>query len=513
MSELLDGMLLVFNLQTMLVIVVAALFGVFVGAIPGLSATMAVALLVPVTFYMDPTAAIAAIITTAAMAIFAGDIPGAYLNIPGTPASAAYVADASALGRKGRARECLGINLSCSVIGGLAGTIVLVMVAPSLAEFALNFSSFEYFWLALLGLSSAVFIAPGSPVKGFLSLMAGLLLATVGLDMVTGTPRFTFEIPDLMGGINFIPVMIGCFAVNEVMKLYASRNAYRTEPASKALELPTQTGTVFGQVGPNLRKYWRNVTRGSVLGTLIGALPGAGADIAAWISYAVSKKRSKTPEAYGTGHLEGVVEASSANNAAICGAWVPALVFGIPGDSITAIVIGVLYMKGMNPGPTIFIDNAEMAYGLFTAFFVANLILIPIGYLAIRSAHVFAITPTKLLMPIILAFCIVGAFAINNSLTDVWIMLVCGVAAYLLASSDFPIAPAILGLVLGNILENNFMTSMIKSDGNLFAFFERPISASLGALVALIVLFPLFSKAWIKYRGKPALRPTIHGGE
>jgi putative tricarboxylic transport membrane protein len=249
-------------------------------------------------------------------------------------------------------------------------------------------------------------------------------------------------------------------------------------------------------VPAHLRRYWKSVIRGSSLGALIGALPGAGADIAAWICYAVSKKRSKTPEAYGKGHVEGLVDASSANNAAVAGAWVPALVFGIPGDSITAIVIGVLYMKGMNPGPTIFMDNSAMAYGLFTAFFVANLILLPIGYLAIRSAHVFAVTPTRVLMPIILCFCIVGAFAINNSLTDIWIMLVCGIAAYLIASADFPIAPAILGLVLGNILETNFMTSMIKADGNLLAFVERPISIGLALLVMLIALFPLLTKLW-----------------
>ncbi|MBA4681612.1 tripartite tricarboxylate transporter permease [Pseudomonas sp. MDMC216] len=506
MNELLDGILLVFNFQTLLVILLAALFGVFVGAIPGLSATMAVALLVPITFAMEPTAAIAAIITTAAMAIFAGDIPGTYLNIPGTPASAAYVADSAALGRAGRAREALGLNVTCSVIGGLTGTLVLVMIAPSLAEFALNFSSFEYFWLAVLGLGSAVFISTGSAVKGFLSLMVGLLLATVGLDLVTGAPRFTFDVPDLMGGINFIPVMIGFFAMYEVMKLYSiPRDKANGQDATQTIA--PQHGSVFGMVPTHLKRYWKNVIRGSSLGAFIGALPGAGADIAAWICYAVSKKRSKTPEAYGKGHVEGLVDAGSANNAAVAGAWVPALVFGIPGDSITAIVIGVLYMKGMNPGPTIFMDNSAMAYGLFTAFFVANLILLPIGYLAIRGAHVFAVTPTRVLMPIILCFCIVGAFAINNSLTDVWIMLACGVAAYLIASADFPIAPAILGLVLGNILETNFMTSMIKADGNLLAFVERPISIGLALLVLLIALFPLLAKLWrTRYPG--ALPPT-----
>ncbi|MFV3383957.1 tripartite tricarboxylate transporter permease [Pseudomonas sp. NY15364] len=510
MNELLDGILLVFNFQTLFVIIIAALFGVFVGAIPGLSATMAVALLVPITFAMEPTAAIAAIITTAAMAIFAGDIPGTYLNIPGTPASAAYVADSAALGRMGRAREALGVNVTCSVIGGLTGTLVLVMIAPSLAEFALNFSSFEYFWLAVLGLGSAVFISTGSAIKGFLSLLVGLLLATVGLDLVTGAPRFTFDVPDLMAGINFIPVMIGFFAMYEVMKLYAQPRDKANDNGS-AQDIAPQSGSVFGLVPMHLKRYWKNVIRGSSLGAFIGALPGAGADIAAWICYAVSKKRSKTPEAYGKGHIEGLVDAGSANNAAVAGAWVPALVFGIPGDSITAIVIGVLYMKGMNPGPTIFMDNSAMAYGLFTAFFVANLILIPIGYLAIRSAHVFAITPTRVLMPIILCFCIVGAFAINNSITDVWIMLICGVVAYLIASADFPIAPAILGLVLGNILESNFMTSMIKANGNLLAFVERPISIGLASLVLLVALFPLLAKYWrMRYpRALPSSKEAI----
>lgn len=501
MNALLDGILLVFNFQTLLVILAAAIFGVFVGAIPGLSATMAVALLVPVTFAMEPTAAIAAIITTSAMAIFAGDIPGAYLNIPGTPASAAYVSDCAALGRQGRARECLGVNLTCSVIGGLFGTTVLVMVAPSLAEFALNFSSFEYFWLAVLGLSSAVFISTGSALKGFLSLMVGLLLSTIGLDMVTGAPRFTFDVPDLMAGINFIPVMIGFFAMYEVMKLYSSHDK---DDAGKTI--PKQYGNVFGKVPMHLKRYWKSVIRGSGVGGFIGILPGAGADIAAWIAYAISKKRSKTPEAFGTGHIEGLVDAGSANNSAVAGSWVPALVFGIPGDSITAIVIGVLYMKGMNPGPTIFMDNSAMAYGLFTAFFVANLVLLPIGYLAIRSAHVFAVTPLRVLMPIILCFCIVGAFAINNSLTDVWIMLVCGIVAYLIATADVPLAPAILGLVLGNILETNFMTSMIKADGNLLAFVERPISACLALFVLLIALFPLLARLWRK-RGNAPLVP------
>lgn len=496
MDAFLQGLALVFNFQTLLVIFGAAIFGVFVGAVPGLTATMAVALLVPITFYMDPTPAIAAIVTTSAMAIFAGDIPGTYLNIPGTPASAAYVGESHQLARQGRARETLGTNLVCSIFGGLFGTLVLVFVSPSLAEVALKFSSFEYFWLALLGLSCSIFISIGSKTKAFLSLLVGLLLSTVGLDMMSGAPRFTFGIPDLMAGVNFIPVMIGMFALNELMMFYSSSNEGRNVPA-------VHKDKVFGSVPKHLKHYWRNLLRGSSTGTLIGALPGAGADIAAWISYAMGKSRSKNREAYGTGHIEGIVDASSANNSGISGAWVPALVFGIPGDSITAIVIGVLYMKGMNPGPTIFMDGGGLVYALFTVFFIANLIMLPIGYIAIRSAKVFILTPRKILMPIILCFCIVGAFAINNAVTDVWIMLIIGLVAFILARNDFPMAPAILGLVLGGTLENNFMSSMLKSNGDLLSFFSRPISASLGAMVILIWFLPLFIRLYRRYRGAP----------
>lgn len=493
MEVFLLGLQLVLNVETLLVILAAALFGVFVGAVPGLTATMAVALLVPITFYMDPVPAIAAIVTTSAMAIFAGDIPATYLNIPGTPSSAAYVSDSHLLACKGRARETLGMNLICSVFGGLFGTVILVFVAPSLAEVALQFSSFEYFWLALLGLSCSIFIAIGSRVKAFLSLMIGLLLSTVGLDMMSGAPRFTFGIPDLMGGVNFIPVMIGMFALNELMLFYGSSDEGKRLPS-------LSKDSVFSQAPKHIKEYWPNMVRGSSIGTLIGALPGAGADIAAWISYAVGKSRSKEKQAYGTGHLEGIVDASSANNSGISGAWVPALVFGIPGDSITAIVIGVLYMKGMNPGPTIFMDGTGLIYALFIVFFIANLVMLPIGFAAIKFAKVFILAPRKILMPIILCFCIVGAFSINNSLTDVWIMLIIGFLASILARCEFPMAPAILGLVLGTTLENSFMSSMLKTNGDMLSFFSRPISAGLGALVILLWISPLLTMVYKKLK-------------
>jgi len=466
------------------VILAASLFGLFVGAIPGLTATMATALLVPVTFFMPPVPAVAAIVSCTAMAIFSGDIPGALLRMPGTPASAAYTDEAYNMTRKGQAELVLGAGLVFSAIGGLLGTLVLVTAAPALAEVALNFSSFEYFWLVLLGLTCAVFIASDRPLKGFVSLLLGLLLATVGLNNPAAHPRFTFGSDNLLGGISFIPLMVGMFAVSEVLRFVVSSGESRLTLAQERF------GNVFAGQWALIRKYPLAILRGSAVGTAIGALPGAGADIAAWISYAISKKFSKTPEKFGTGHIEGVVESGAANNGALSGAWIPALVFGIPGDSITAIAIGVLYMKGMNPGPTIFLSNPENIYAVFMVFFLANLLMLPLGLLAIKLYKQILRVPRRALMPVILAFCMVGAFAINNTAFDIGVMLVAGVVAFFMERNGFPIAPLILGVVLGPMFEENFATSLIKAEGSWLAFFERPIAAGLGLLTVMVWLSP-----------------------
>ncbi|ORE95883.1 tripartite tricarboxylate transporter permease [Acuticoccus yangtzensis] len=484
MSDLSTAFLLVADPYVLFVIAASAAFGLFVGSIPGLTATMATALLVPVTFFMDPVPAIAAIVTATAMAIFSGDIPGCLLRIPGTPASAAYCDEAYAMTRKGQAEKALGTSLIFSVIGGLFGTTVLVLAAPTLANFALSFSSFEYFWLVCLGLSCAVFISPASPMKGLVSLFIGLLIATVGIDNPAGQPRFTFGDYELLTGVPFIPAMIGLFAISEVMRAAVARS---TPPKPQAGAI---SGIFSGQVA-NVKRYWKQGLRGSVLGTAIGALPGAGADIAAWISYAISKRFSKTPEKFGTGHEEGLAEAGSANNGALSGAWIPALVFGIPGDSITAVVIGVLYVKGMNPGPTIFIHNPELIHAVFIVFFLANLILLPFGWLAIKLSKQALRVPPRVLMPVILMFCVVGAFAITNSMYGVVIALCLGVLGFFMEENGFPVAPAILGLVLGPMLEQNFITSLIKADGSMLAFFERPIAGGLGVVTIALWVVPI----------------------
>src|SRR5437763_2717650 len=475
---------MVFEPKTVMVMLASSAFGLFVGAVPGLTATMATALLVPVTFFMPPIMAIAAIVPATARARFSGDIPGCVLRMPGTPASAAYCDEAYAMTRKGEAEIALGAGLVFSAIGGLFGTAVLILSAPALAEFALKFSSFEYFWLVLLGLSCAIVITAEQPLKGVVSLFLGLLIACVGLGNPAGFPRFTFGNTELLGGIGLIPLMIGMFAISEILRFAVDLN-----PPLKVVDQPI--GNVFAGMWGLAVKYPKQIIRGSALGTLIGALPGAGADIAAWMSYAMSKKLSKEPEKFGTGHVEGIVESGSANNSALAGAWIPALVFGIPGDSITAIVIGVLYMKNMNPGPSLFTNNPQNIYAVYLLFIIANLIMIPLGWWCIKVSKQILKVPRTVLMPVIMRFCVVGAFAINNTPFDVTVMLVAGVAAYFLEANGFPIAPAILGVVLGAMLEENFITSMIKSDGHLSAFFERPIAASLGAMTLAVWFLPL----------------------
>jgi putative tricarboxylic transport membrane protein len=482
-----QALALVFDPYVLWVILASAVFGIFVGAMPGLTATMATALLVPVTFFMPPVPALGAIVTATAMAIFAGDIPAAMLRIPGTPASAAYTDESYRMSQKGLLDLNLGVNLVFSVLGGLFGVVILILCAPMLAELAINFSSFEYFWLAALGLTCAIFIATDDPLKGFVSLFLGLAIGCIGIDPAAGYPRFTFGSVELLQGVSFIPAMIGMFAISELL-----RGAVSIDQAGQVIQ--QQVGNIFRGVGAVFRQYWRNFIRGSVIGTAIGALPGAGADIAAWISYAVSKKFSKEPEKFGTGHIEGIVDSTSANNSALGGAWIPALVFGIPGDSITAIVIGVLYMKNMNPGPTVFLQNPQFIYAVFIIFILANLLMLPVGWAAIKSARQLLRTPKNILLPIILMFCVVGSYAMTNSVYGIGVMLVLGIIGWLLEENGFPVAPIILGLVLGEMFEQNFMTSMIKADGSLLGFFSRPIAAVLGVTTLALWVFMLWRR-------------------
>ncbi len=495
-DSLRDAALQVFlSPEIWLIVILSAVYGVFMGAVPGLTATMAVALFVPVSYWLEPTPALAAVVTMVACAIFAGDIPTVLLRIPGTPASAAYVDDAYALTLRGESRRVLHSALLCSVMGGLVGAVLLMTLGNQLARIATMFSVVEYFWLYLLGLSCAVVVSQGSALRAMVGLMIGLLLSTVGLSAVHTEARFTFGQPELFQGISFIPAMIGLFGISEVF-----RNLLVLDSPAKSQPKPQHDNTAVSEnveaknTAPRSEQDLAAIAaatpittpirlaRSGVIGALIGMLPGAGADIAAWVSLAVSKRFSKRPELYGKGSLEGIADAATANSAALAGGWIPALVFGIPGDSVTAIVIGVLLMKNIQPGPEIFTKQATLVYSLYFVFILANLILLPVGWAAIRVGGLVVNVPRNVLLPVITLFCIVGAYSINGGYFDVGVMLAMGVLGFFLERRGIPLGPVVLGIILGGPLEERFVQTIVSTDGSFLAFFSRPMAAVLGVL-------------------------------
>ena len=336
-----------------------------------------------------------------------------------------------------------------------------------------------------------MFVARGSLLKALLSLMIGLLVACIGMENPAAYPRFTFGFTEMTAAIEFIPAMIGLFAISEILRTMSQPNQ-----GLPPVQMPT--GSLFaGQMKLAIR-YPKQWLRGSAIGTLIGALPGAGCDIAAWVTYATSKRFSREPEKFGTGHVEGIIESGAANNAAVSGTWIPALVFGIPGDTITAIVIGVLYLKNLVPGPLIFQNQPELISALFAVFFLANLLMLPLGWVAIKLSVQMLRVSRSILMPIILLFCIIGAFAVTNSAFAVGVMLVFGILGFVLEEHGFPVAPIILGIVLGPLLEQNFFSCMLKANGSILAFFSRPIGGVLG--VATLLLWGAMVWIWVRNR-------------
>lgn len=452
-------------------------FGIFVGATPGLTATMAVALIVPFTFYLpNPATGLALILGISFSAIFAGDIPAVYLRMPGTPASAAGTLDGHALARQGRGRFALTLDLWCSCLGGLIGVLLLIGIAPQLARFALRFSHYEYFWLGVTGLGIGAAVTQGPPLRGVIGVVLGMSLAMIGIDRVSGTPRFTFGFPELTGGIDFIAVMIGLFGLAEVLR--------NLRPAGFAASLvaPEKPGSRRETLGILWRQKW-TLLKSSLLGTLVGALPGAGADIAAWAAYGVAQRTSPTPDRFGRGCVEGVVAPTTANNAAVAGAWIPALVFGIPGDSITAIALGALLMYDIKPGPLIFEQHTAQLQTIFLIALITQLLLLPAGWLGVRTFGLILRLPRPFVLTAVTVFSVVGAYALRNDLFDVWVMLGAGAAGLVLERWRIPLPPLILGLILGPMVEENLRTGLIKSSGNLAPFVTRPL-----CLLFLVIL-------------------------
>lgn len=480
-----SGIGLVFQPHVLIMLVVGVVTGVFVGALPGLTATMCVAITVPLTFGMTPQVAFALLMGVYCGGVYGGSMTAVLARIPGTPAAIMTVLDGYPMARQGRAGEAIGIATLCSVIGGLTSVLVLALLAPPIAEIALTFSAQEYFAVAVLGLSIVAYVSPGSTLKGLLAVCVGLLLATIGMDSVTGFPRFTFDAPELLTGLELLPLMIGIFGLAEVFLL--------TERGFTRVEVIQQMGRVL----PPMRDFIKlkfTILRSTIVGVFIGALPGAGATIAAPVSYGIEKRFSHHPELFGTGIPEGVAAPESANNASTGGAMIPMLTLGIPGDSITAILIGALLIHGLRPGPLLFRDNPEIVSSIFLLMAMANIVFVGVGLLGARVISKVMGTPPGILLPAITMLCVVGSYAVRNSMFDLGVLLMFGVLGYLFQKAGFSPAPLVLGFILGPLVETNFRRALVLSYGSLGSFVMRPLSLGFLSSSLLVIFGPyLFS--------------------
>ncbi len=498
MDTILAALDLVFTFEVLITIVLSCLLGIMMGAIPGLTALMALALILPFTFYMSPVAAIAAMVSASAMAMTAGDIPGAIMRVPGTPASAAYTIDSYALGLEGNAHRALGVGILVSAFGGILGTFYLMLIAPTLADFAFFFGSDEYFWLTVLGLTCTTLIGSGSATRGAIAVFAGLGLGTVGLSVEGGVSRFTFGFTELLGGIPLIPALIGLFAVPELIKM--------ARPAvGVSAPIVKVRGRIFLDSIADVMHFKRGVFTSSNIGGLIGLVPGAGADIAAWITYGLSRRFSKLPKDSTGWRIEGIANASAANNASLGGAWVPALVFGIPGDTLTALVISVMYVQGVRPGPSIFTESGPEVYAIFIIFIIANLLLLPFGWLAVRGMSLLMRIPRYAIVPTIFIVCVVGAYSADNSVFGIWVLIAFGILGWIFEKASIPLGPVVLGFILGRPLEQYFVASLQKHGGDPTGLVSRPVAAGLAIAVGILFAMQFLNLARAMFNRKRTL--------
>ena len=466
MELLFHGFLTVLQPTILAVLIAGTLGGIIIGALPGLTATMGVALLTPLTFSMPPATGLVMLCGIYCGAIYGGSISAILIRTPGTPAAAATVFDGNELAKKGQAGKALGMSAIASFCGGIFSALCLTFIAPELARIALSFSSPEYFAMGLLGLSIVASISGDYVVRGLISACVGLLVGMVGIDGLNGYPRFTFGFVDMLNGVSFIPVLIGLFAVSEALRT--------TESMIKNPHVDFRLSGVL-PTWQELRGCAKTILKGSIIGTIIGIIPATGGDIAAFISYGEAKRSSKDGDKFGTGVLEGVAAPESANNGVTGGALIPLLTLGIPGDAVTAIFLGALMLQGLRPGPLLFKDNADLVYSIFAGMFMANVIFLLFGLFAIKYIARVINIPKPILTPIIFVLCIVGSYSINNSLFDLLVMMLFGVLGYLMDKFKFPVSPIVLALILGPMVESEFRRSLLLSEGAFSIFYTRPI--------------------------------------
>ena len=456
----------------------SSLVGVVIGALPGLTATMGVALMTTLTIKLPPAQALLILICTYVGAIYGGSRSAILLNIPGTPASAASCLDGYALARAGHAGRAMGIATTGSVMGTLIGMFFLALFTPLLGDLALKFGAYEFFWLAVFGVIVSATLTGGDPLKGWIAGFAGLFVATIGQDGIHAYERFSFGTRDLAGGFSLVPALVGAFGFAEVLvAMQEKRPPVKIDP--------------FDSVIPKIRdvfQYWRTILRSGVIGTFIGIVPGVGEDVAAWSSYAAAKRASKEKHLYGKGSIEGLMAAETGDNACVPGAIIPVLTLQVPGSAPAAVLMAAMLIHGVKPGPMIMIESPQFVYDVVAMMLLATIGILIYGLALTKLLVQVLRVPPNIIMPMIFVLCVIGTFAFAGRLFDVWTMLLFGVLGFVLRQFRFPVAPLVLGIVLGDLLEKSLRRGLVLSDGDLSPFFTRPISATLAGIIALVIL-------------------------
>jgi len=469
------------NPHTLFNVIWATFLGIVIGALPGLTATMGVALLTTLTFSMPHNEAIMVLICIYVGAIYGGSRSAILLNIPGTPASAASTLDGYPLARKGMAGRAMGISTSGSWLGTLFGILCLALLTPVLSEFALRFQSFEFFWIAVFGVVVAGTLAGGDPLKGYLAGFFGLWIATIGQEPYYNYQRYAFGFTDLAGGIGLLPALVGAYGVAEVLQ--AMRG-----PAVKAVV--NKIDSIVPRI-EDVLKYWRTIFRSGAIGVWIGILPGLGEDAAAWSSYAAARRASKEKDQFGKGSIEGLMAAETGEAASVPGAIIPVLTLALPGSAPAAVLMAAMMIHGLNPGPNLMLESPQFFYQIIAMLVIADMSKLIFGFILVRPLIKILLVPRERLMPVVFVLCVVGSFAITSRVFDIYVMLVFGLIGFVMRELKFNMAPLILGLVLGDLLEKNLTRGLVLSDGSLLPFFTRPVCAVLAALTIVSIVWSI----------------------
>ena len=490
MDAVLHGLSLAFGLENMALVMLGVLIGVVVGALPGLSSPLAIALLLPFTITLEPVSAICMMAALYCAGTFGGSITAILINAPGAPPAVATAFDGYPMAKRGEAGRALGIAAFSSVTGGLLSLVVFIVATPLLAKVAVSFRPQEYFALTVFALSMLASISGRSSLRNLIAGAIGVFIATIGTHLATGIERFTFGIPELTEGIEFVPVLIGLFAVSEMLTQSQAADQALERIKSVVVKLPSMN---------DIKRVVGTVLRSSGIGTFIGILPAEGSTVAAIMGYNEAKRWSKRKDEFGTGIPEGIAGPEAANNAATGGAMVPTLALGIPGSGTTALILAALITYGFRPGPYLIQETPHFVYAIFGAMAVANVSFLVIGLLGAKVFARITLIPRTFLWPMVFAFSMIGAYSLSASFFDVWVMLIAGIVGFVMRRHGFGAAPLVMGLILGKMLEETLSQSMITMDHEWWRLFESPIVCLFFALAALSIFWPVLS-AWRRQR-------------